>query len=131
MYSSHTLPKQEYFNMLSKIDELSTKVEKLNSENKLLRETSENVVLLSNFDDIITYKNISKKDDIVSKMIEQNNIIFDKYQSLLEENNSLKAKIYEYDDTIIKTSAQNYLMQKDISKIKDRNLFKRIFNIYD
>lgn len=135
MYSTHTLPKQEYFNLLSKLDEFSIKIENLNSENKILRETSENVVMLTNVVDIITYKNISKKDDLVSKIIEQNNIIFDKYLLLIEENNRLKSKNDEFEDTIIQINAQinaqNYLMQNEINKLKNRNLFKRIFNIYD
>lgn len=135
MYSTHTLPKQEYFNLLSKLDEFSIKIENLNSENKILRETSENVVMLTNVDDIITYKNISKKDDLVSKIIEQNNIIFDKYLLLIEENNRLKSKNDEFEDTIIQINAQinaqNHLMQKENNKLKNRNLFKRIFNIYD
>lgn len=131
MYSTQTIPKQEYLNLLGRIDELSTKIEKLNSENKILRETSENVVMLTNVDDIITYKNISKKDDLVSKIIEQNNIIFDKYLLLIEENNRLKSSLLQLEESNNRLGTHIYNKQNEINKLKNRDLFKRIFNIYD
>ena len=129
MYSSHTLPKQEYFNLMNKIDEYSTKIENLNNENKLLRTKSENVILMNNINDAIEYKNIYSKEDMYSKIIDQNNSLFSNFMILLEENNKLKNKISEFESVNIELDSQVISLQKEINELKEKKLFQRIFNI--